>query len=353
MLRSDAWIFDDFTPKELHRVAEDYAVEWLLDHGFGCQKNSGTQIAITTNGFKFLHRMLGAVWSEPPSMILVKPKQVDELRRLISELRQSHPHEDKFVLAQMVAQLILVGVLGQEWFNVHVAADKAPSDFFRNGGTDDQRVTVGAMRVIHLAEMIFNMQRLSGLENSIKQVRNGQVESGFAELEVGKLLHVHGRTFHFVTPSGERGKDYDLEIDFDGVRACADTKCKIEATALSDKTLLGTLGVGRDQLPADRPGLLFVKVPQAWNHATDETALGNFLKQTTLKFFRGTGRVVSVKYHVSVILEDGAVASPMIYLAEFTNPQHRFDQTSGWDIFKGYERLPDWWVGLLAECDDK
>lgn len=66
-------------------------------------------------------------------------------------------------------------------------------------------------------------------------IRKGDVEAGFAELEVGRLLCINNRSFRFIEPKGVKGDDYDLEIEFENVTACAETKCKLETTTAKDK----------------------------------------------------------------------------------------------------------------------
>ncbi len=331
----------------------DASIEWLLEDGFAVHAEQSKRVVASRRGRKFLSDMseVAKHFVDARMASLVVPTR--ELRRLIAALKREHPQEDHFVLAQMVAQLFLTVALGEEWFAEHVAASAAPSDFFRNGRHDDDSTVIGALRVIHLAEMIFNLQHLPGVKNSIDLVGSGKVEAGFAELEVGKILHIHDRQFAFRTPTGTRGLDYDLELRYGDVTVCADTKCKLETTALSEGTVLDSLDTARRQLPKDRPGAIFVKVPQMWNSPVDDTALGAFLQSTTAKFFRGTGRVVTVKFHTSMVINTGAKAAPVTYLAEFGNPNHRFDTSVDWNFYREMDRTPESWVSLLAECDDQ
>src|SRR5262249_53264970 len=77
--------------------------------------------------------------------------------------------------------------------------------------------------------------------------------------------------FKFVTPTGVKGKDYDVGIEYtDGREACADAKCRLEGTELRADTVKNSLNKARsNNLPPDKPGIIFVKVPQTWLERED------------------------------------------------------------------------------------
>lgn len=278
-------------------------------------------------------------------------ERTEELRRIIKQILVADPIDDGHVLAQKIAQIILCSVLGNDWFRRFIASNDAPSDFFRPGRDNDRRIVIGTLRTIFLSEMIFNLQYHDGVRNSIEKIGIGEIEAGYAELEVGKILKQHGVSFKFITPVGLARRDYDLELEVGGHVVCADTKCKLETTKMGESSLRSSLKAARKQLPDNRPGMIFVKIPEEWYDPQNELNLGEFLRLVSIRFWRDTKRIVSVKYHCSTVLEDGRLAAPMIFLAEFSNPDHRFSTNVEWNILREMTEGSENWVSILKECD--
>ncbi len=252
----------------------------------------------------------------------------------------------------MVAQSIICSTLGEKWFEDHVATMTPPTNFFRNSSVDEASITVGGLRVIQLAEMIWNLRNVPGMDVCMRLICSGKIADGVAELEVGKLLFIHDKRFRVVEPTGVLGSDYDLEIDFDGIVACADTKCKLETTKLSDNTILNSLNQARKQLPKDRPGIVFVSAPQIW-HDADENGFGRRLFDVAKEFLRQTKRVVSVKFHTRLIVNADGLASASLGLLEVLNDNHKFDKDVAWNFYRERSTAPDSWVSILKECGDQ
>jgi len=62
----------------------------------------------------------------------------------------------------------------------------------------------------------------------------------------------------------KKGSDYDVEVFYpDGFAVLADAKCKFEATEINPQSILISLEKARKQLPDDRAGIIFTKVPRA------------------------------------------------------------------------------------------
>src|SRR5262249_31736951 len=79
--------------------------------------------------------------------------------------------------------------------------------------------------------------RRDPVDDRVDQMRAGQVEATFAEFDFARFLYLHDIAFKFVTPTGVKGKDYDVGIEYtDGREACADAKCRLEGTELRADT---------------------------------------------------------------------------------------------------------------------
>lgn len=187
-----------------------------------------------------------------------------------------------------------------EWTNQMVFGEhptvarssRAGRTFMRADGTAADEHYRNQQRTLRIAELLFNLQDVEGIDARLEQLRSGNVESTYAELEAGAFLLQRAMQFRYVNPSGIKGADYDAEIQLtDGIKVNCEMKCKAEGTDLGEGAVRNPLQAARKQLAPDEPGLLFLKVPEAWVCQPESiqvvpTAIDTFL--------RGTSRVVAV-----------------------------------------------------------
>jgi hypothetical protein len=145
---------------------------------------------------------------------------------------------------------------------------------------------------LRIAELLFNQQSVEGIDGRLNDLREGQVEATYAELEAGGFLLRHGIPFKYIDETSVKGLDYDGQIILhNGERVNCEMKCKIESTQFSESTIRNTLDAARKQLPSGEPSLVFLKIPELWVHHPEiSTALPTVIND----FLRGTSRVVSI-----------------------------------------------------------
>jgi hypothetical protein len=275
---------------------------------------------------------------------------VDCLRAFVDPNRRTQS-ADPGERAYQLSVEVLRHFFGEQWLIKHLIKASDSTDFLRRDFSTRERQVKHGFRVVDLAEMLCNLQNIEGFDSCVAQMGHGQIESAYAELDIGKSLYAHEIAFRFVTPIGRKGADYDLDIFYpDGTMACADTKCKIETTAFSADSIKHSLGEARKQLPPDRPGIVFVKVPPHW---IEEEQVRDSMIAAADTFLQGTQRVVSVKFYVSeIVFVDDKIAQLMRY-REVSNPRNRFDTGRDWDIFSdrevpsGWNGMPPHWLRLL------
>jgi hypothetical protein len=243
----------------------------------------------------------------------------------------------------MTATAILRHFLGQEWIVRNVWHTEGVGGYLRLDFSSDERRELRTFRLVELAENLINLQHVEGFDSCILRMRQGktnEIEATCAELDIGRFLYIHDIEFRFVVPEGIKLKDYDFEVVYpDGVIACADAKCRLESTDINSKTIRNTLDGGRKQLPPDRPGILFVKIPQSW---LEIPTMQEELQKIAEDFLRGTQRVVSVKFYVSLFtLHDGVMMHRHWY-KEISNPRNKFDPNRNWGIFRIYPVTSAW-----------
>lgn len=237
----------------------------------------------------------------------------------------------------LVSKAVVNHYMGEEWLERYVSPFEERPSYFRIGILDGQTMSLtDSFKLVDLAELLFNLQHVPGFDHCVQRMRDGgDLEGSFAELETARLIYINDWPFRFVEPIGGRHTDYDFEITFrDGFTVCADAKCKIERTPLSENTIVNTLRKARSQLPDDRPGLPIVKFPASWIAHAD---LRNMFNQASAEVFRSSGRLVGVSYcSVSIAYENSAVAQTH-YFHDVPNHNNRFDAGRDWRLFR------EWW----------
>jgi hypothetical protein len=256
-----------------------------------------------------------------------------------------------------LAAYILKYYFGEDWLSRYVKPDTAVPNFLRADESDTTSQDRTALRVIDLAETIYNLQPILGFDECVEKMREGDIEGTYAELDLGRMLYLYKVPFRYVVRRGVKGQDYDVEIEYpNGVIACAEAKCSIESTMCGESTIRNKLDSARKQLPSDRPGIVFVKMPPTWMDESD------FLKMTSdvaQSFLMGTKRIVSVKFYVSPISIEGACTKQRHAYKEISNPDTRFGATKNWDLFHEmdlppeYNGMPPHWQRVLFFPDGK
>jgi hypothetical protein len=193
----------------------------------------------------------------------------DFLRRPYGKGAVVSVRAEKNRLTFTLAVSVIRHFFGKQWFEDHIFQDaehSRPPGFMRidyTPGFEGERKT---SRLLDFAETLFNLQHIEGFDERVDQMRSGQVEATFAEFDFARFLYIHDIAFKFVTPTGVTGKDYDFGIAYaDGREACADAKCRLEGTDIRADTVRNSLNKARtNNLPPNKPGIVFVKVPQTW-----------------------------------------------------------------------------------------
>jgi len=242
----------------------------------------------------------------------------------------------------------LAHFLGEAWLHTHVLygcprqgyLSMNPTMVDNEFGFDKAHT----QRVLQLAETLFNLQAVQGLDKRLDLLFSGQIESTMAELDFGMFLRMQGADFRYVPTSGVKGRDYDVELIYpDGLIACADSKCKIDGSAFSRDGLLSTLKKARKQLPADRPGIAFVKVPQEWvDRETGNLGLGDDVGDLLDEFFRATERMVLVALYSRMTTELAEGTAINHVCREFENRRPRFERAGAWGLFDPETQVPVW-----------
>lgn len=189
----------------------------------------------------------------------------EHLLQVLRDLIEEFPENDLLLRAYGLAAEVLVHFLGPKWVQQRVFTTGKGDRYLRTHADALLDKFKHQDRVIALGEMLFHLQSIHGFQSRARQLRNEQsVESTMAELEGAKHLLRKAIPFRFVRPRGVKGQDYDLEIALPNARLPCDSKCKVESTGLRATTITDSIDAAGSQLPTDRPGVVFMKLPESW-----------------------------------------------------------------------------------------
>jgi len=232
----------------------------------------------------------------------VRRTTTESLRGCARSLREHHPSgapDADFVTFGMATEY-LRGFVDNEWtnqlvFGEHptVARSNRPGRAFMRAEARaaDERYR-NQQRTLRIAELLFNLQDVDGIDAKVEALRSGNVESTYSELEAGAFLLRRAVQFRYVTPSGTKGSDYDAELPLpEAAKVNCEMKCKVEGTDLGEGAVRNPLQAARKQLPPGEPGLVFLKVPEAWVYQPETPQV---IPTTIDAFLRSTSRVVAV-----------------------------------------------------------
>ncbi len=199
-----------------------------------------------------------------------------------------------------IATEYLRAFVNNEWTNQMVfgqnptvsRSNRKGRAFMRAEATEAEERFRGQQRTLRIAELLFNLQNVEGIDARLEDLRLGRVESTFAELEAGAFLRQRAVPFRYINPSGTKGADYDAEIPLhEKIKVNCEMKSKTEGTDLSEGAVRNPLQNARKQLPPREPGLVFLKVPEPW---VQQPEAARILPRIIDAFLRGTSRVTAV-----------------------------------------------------------
>lgn len=166
-------------------------------------------------------------------------------------------------------------ILGEDWHKKRIALNENPDTWMLNGNeawlaahpvvAPDMRRVIYSHRVIRLSDALFTVSReIAGFDRLRQRfLKRKDTRALFAEAEIASLLIHNGCSVQIVGESGVRGQDFDLLVTARGVSVSVEVTA-IEGGALSARTILNKLNGKRDQVPANRPAVLYIRVPETW-----------------------------------------------------------------------------------------
>lgn len=154
--------------------------------------------------------------------------------------------------------------LGDEWFEKHCGLRAKPNFLAPIFGDSDEPDWNYSIHILLLAEMLYNLQDIGGFGVCLQHMSGMQTESGFAELQVGSVLKKAAIDFRYLDPNSPQKPRYDLEMMFPHGTACGEIKCKSQNKEPTPVRVAKAIQTARQQIPPDKVGIVFIKLPQHW-----------------------------------------------------------------------------------------
>jgi hypothetical protein len=252
--------------------------------------------------------------------------------------------------------------LGEKWINRNLAPDTGRG-YMKLMMDGSKQAEMQAALLWDLAELFLNLQDTDGFDQLVRRMRTGEPEAAIAELRVGRILYINEVQFRFVVPRGAPKNDYDLEIVHpNGAHCCGETKCKVESTTLTASTIEGALEKARSQMPPDRPGIIFLKIPKIW---VEDAHNQQFIIKTAIHFLglginvQANSEIVSVVLYGEPMEWVNGILAQGHRFKEILNPHNKFDRTLDWSMLhymplanRGWDALPENWIRLVNFPDE-
>jgi len=248
----------------------------------------------------------------------------------------------------IVSMRTLQFFLGQKWVTSNILDAKNPQDYLRTGGITDWDNRLFLTRIIILAELFLNLQRIPNFPGVVARIREDRrarcLEDVIAELTFAKLLILDQIPFQFIS-AGE-SKAPDIEIMVDGLRVFCEVKCKRETTAVGVETLKNSLTNIRHQLPEREFGMVAFGLPNIWMSKPENLVL---LDEAAAWAFRKTERLALLIFFSEelIVLEDGMPVATLY--REYRSPRAPMAERLPRTLLSpvGLTRRPPHWISVL------
>lgn len=277
---------------------------------------------------------------------------LEQLKIICKTLKNKFPNKERDFYKLGLSTELLRIIVDNEWTNQAVFSEhmsqpsKTEEDrsFFKtnSGGFRWQE------RVRRLAERIFNLQNIENIEDIITKIKEGNLTSRFAELEIGTTFYRRDIPFKFVKPQGKKGFDFDIVINTNPPVNC-EVKHKIESTQISAKTISKSLNKAKLQLPKEEPALIGLKIPEEWTQSKETVKI---LNETFNKFFENNKNIIAilVRWESRNLKHDGLFF--WMYKLEINKNSNKITKTNA-ELLKKIESEPSKWIdfeSVLNEC---
>lgn len=196
----------------------------------------------------------------------------DQLKIMVQTIKRIyHDKNEDFYKMRLSIDLLRI-YLGNDWVNITVFNKNLDNYMKHLGAREFLRSSSNGFqwkeRVRRLAERLYNLQKIKNMDRIIEDIKQGNFESRFAEIEGATHIYRSDIFFEFVKPINQKRQDFDIRILTNPKINC-EVKHKLENIKRDKKTIVKsikkTLRKAREQVPLNEPSLFIIKIPEEWD----------------------------------------------------------------------------------------
>lgn len=251
-----------------------------------------------------------------------------------------------------LGQQILRYYLGDSWVEANVFDNEPGSlnrhkrgrDFLKSDFSNNEDNFRHQHRVIELAECLFNLQQIPGINGRMTLLEHENLNSLFGELQCARIMATPQSQLQFINPIGVKQHDYDAEITTPaGRKLCCEIKAKDQSTELCERTIKNTIEGARKQLPKDRPGMVWITIPEEWSK---QAGAKTVVDKGVLNALGRSNRLVAVHvaFEVWEAVDSGRLISFRFTTALNTKSTFYEDDVEAAIAEFGSSKRPEWYT---------
>lgn len=158
------------------------------------------------------------------------------------------------------------------------------SNYFRGRSNDSNDRVIATMRIVQVAECVFNFQDDPAFQHWITRAQRNSLETAVAELQALCLLREAGLSAVAKQVEGKLGEDYDFTVQSGAAVVACEVESKLEASRLTKNSIPDIIRRALDQLPDQAPGMIMLLLPLSWPHGPElvravETGAANAIQR--------------------------------------------------------------------------
>lgn len=216
-----------------------------------------------------------------------------DLTRMAASTPKNFAHPLQHLMG--IAMQVLDFQFGRRWIQNNILADGRGDQYLRLE-IDINYIERKWLRLIDVAEMIYNFQETAGIEQPLSRLDAGVIEATVAELRAARLLKMYGNILRFHKADEiAGGENYDLNVMHTGTWMPTEVKSKRGDTDITEKSILKSCKAASSQLPKGRPSIVLCEIPESF--ISDDTM--GILASVANDFFRTSSRVCLLVFHVA------------------------------------------------------
>lgn len=205
--------------------------------------------------------------------------------------------------AYALAVRVIRHYLGDAWVEKRIILSDHPDSFMLNElDENSENRWVHQDRVISLGDFLFLLSDARNSDCLIKRFQERETRPCFLEAAAAEAFAENRFRVEIVRESGKRGADFDFAAHKAGITLNVEVT-GLTSQALTQRAIENVLNNKRNQVPADKPAVLFVTIPEAWTH--DGQAAEEAIGSAVTAFFRGSKRLNAVVFSWEAILSVG------------------------------------------------